>query len=359
MKANRSIYKIIVSIFAIIGCFQIFTFSKKIIDADFNNSLFYAAKSHNIPLEVNFCGENVPIDSKDILERLDKEIIKNSYWHSSIILLYKRTGKYFPIIEPILKKNNIPDDFKYLAIAESGLDNVVSPAGAKGFWQFMEKTGKEYNLEINKEVDERYHLEKSTQAACNYLKDAFEKFGSWTLVAASYNMGMYGLDKSLKRQNVSSYYDLLLNSETARYVFRIIAYKTILENPGLYGYNLNEHEKYTPLKFTNLSIDSGVSDFSDFALSQKINYKILKIANPWLRQKHLKNQNKKTYTLKILNKDYKMHTIYNAIHSDTSNYKLIIPIDSLIDKRLDSLPKSKLLNSDTIKTEANLEKSKK
>ena len=359
MKTNRSIYNIVVSIFAIIGCFQVFTFSKKIIDTNFNNSLFYVAKSHNIPSDVNFCGEDVPLDSKDILERMDKEIIKNTYWHSSILLFYKRSGKYFPIIEPILKKNNIPDDFKYLAIAESGLDNVVSPAGAKGFWQFMEKTGKEYNLEINKEVDERYHLEKSTQAACDYLKDAYKKFGSWTLVAASYNMGMYGLEKSLKRQNVNSYYDLLLNSETARYVFRIIAYKTILENPGLYGYNLNEHEKYTPLKFTTLSIDSGVSDFSNFALAQKINYKILKIANPWLRQKHLKNQNNKTYTLKILNKDYKVYTKYNTTHSDTSNHKLIIPIDSLVYKRLDSLPKSKLLNSDTIKTEANLEKSKK
>jgi len=356
MKINRKIYKIVVSIFAIIGCFQVFTFSKKIIDLNFNNSLFYVAKSHNIPSNINFCGEQVPLDSKDIIERLDKEIIRNTYWHSSVLLYYKRTGKYFPIIEPILRKNNIPDDFKYLAIAESGLDNVVSPAGAKGFWQFMEKTGKEYNLEINKEVDERYHLEKSTQAACDYLNDAYDKFGSWTLVAASYNMGMYGLEKSLKRQNVNSYYDLLLNSETARYVFRIIAYKTILENPRLYGYNLNENEKYTPLKFTTLSMDSSIADFADFALSRKINYKILKIANPWLRQKYLKNDNGKSYTLKILSHEYKVYTNYDTIHSDSNNLHLMIPIDSLVYEKLDSLPKSQLINSDTIKTEAYIEK---
>ena len=356
MKKNKPLRKIIISVFAVIGCFQLFTFSKKIIDDNFSNSLFYVGKSHLIPSEVNFCGEELPLDSKDIRERLDKEIIKNTYWHSSILLFYKRTGKYFPTIEAILKKNNIPDDFKYLAIAESGLENVVSPAGARGFWQFMEKTGKEYNLEINSEIDERYHLEKATQATCDYLKDAYRKFGSWTLVAASYNMGMYGLEKSLKRQNVKSYYDLLLNSETARYVFRIVALKLILENPSIYGYNLNSTEKYSKQEFTSISIDSGISDFSRFSISQNINYKILKIANPWLRQKYLKNKNRKTYTLKILNSEYKVFTNYDTISTRIFKPKLINAFDSsVVNKKSDSLLKENILNTDIIKKEDNIE----
>lgn len=356
MKKNKPLRKIIIYVFAVIGCFQLFTFSKKITDANFSNSLFYVGKSHIIPSKVEFCGEYLPLESKDITERLDKEIIKNTYWHSSILLFYKRTGKYFPTIESILKKNNIPDDFKYLAIAESGLENVVSPAGAKGFWQFMEKTGREYNLEINSEVDERYHLEKSTQATCDYLKDAYKKFGSWTLVAASYNMGMYGLEKRLKRQNVQSYYDLLLNSETARYVFRIVALKLILENPSIYGYNLNSTEKYSQQEFTSISIDSSISDFSRFSISQNINYKILKIANPWLRQKYLKNKNSKTYTLKILNSDYKIFSNYDTINAGIVNNKEIGSVESVeFIKKSDSLSNKNLLFKDTIKKEENIE----
>ena len=356
MKKNKRIRKIIISIFAIIGCFQLFTFSKKIIDTNFSNSLFYVAKSHIIPSKVDFCGEELPLNSKDIRERLDKEIIKNTYWHSSILLFYKRTGKYFPTIESILKKNNIPEDFKYLAIAESGLENVVSPAGAKGFWQFMEKTGKEYNLEINNEVDERYHLEKSTQAACDYLKNAYQKFGSWTLVAASYNMGMYGLEKNLKRQNVTSYYDLLLNSETARYVFRIVAFKIILENPSIYGYNLNNTEKYSPLEFTSISVDSSISDFSRFSIARNINYKILKIANPWLRQKYLKNKNSKKYIIKILNSDYKVFTNYDTMNTGIVNPARTNSVDSaVVYNKLDNLSKENILYTDTIKKEENFE----
>ena len=356
MKKNKRLHKIIISTFAIIGCFQLFTFSKKIIETDFSNSLFFVGKSHVVPSEIKFCGEKIPLDSKDIKERLDKEIIKNTYWHSSILLFYKRTGKYFPIIEAILKKNNIPEDFKYLAIAESGLENVVSPAGARGFWQFMKETGKEYNLEINNEIDERYHLEKSTQAACDYLKDAYKKFGSWTLVAASYNMGMYGLEKSLKRQNVKSYYDLLLNSETARYVFRIVAIKMILENPSFYGYDLSNEDKYSPLKFSLIPIDSSISNFSMFSIEQNINYKILKIGNPWLRQKYLKNKNRKTYTLKILNSEYKLFTNYDTIDTRIVKPKRISTFDSLVvNEKSDSLLKENLINTDTLKKEDNIE----
>ena len=356
MKKSKLLQKTIIPIFAVLGCFQLFTFSKKIIESNFKNTLFYVGKSHIIPYGVNFCGEAVPLNSKDIYERLDKEIIKNSYWHSSILLFYKRSGKYFPIIDSILKKNNIPEDFKYLAIAESGLENVVSPAGAKGFWQIMEKTGREYNLEINDEVDERYHLEKSTQAACDYLNEAHKRFGSWTLVAASYNMGMYGLEKSLIRQNVKSYYDLLLNSETSRYVFRIIAIKMIIENPDLYGYNLNHNEKYSPLKFTSISIDSSISDFSSFAIDRNINYKILKMGNPWLRKKYLKNKNKKTYSLKILNSEYKVFTKYETIDSAKTNTEIISTSDSSSQKKSDSLSREKILKIDNVKKELKIEK---
>lgn len=348
MKNKTNLYKIIVPIFAIIGCLQLFTFSKKIVDINFDNTLFYAAKSHNLPENIHFCGEGVPLDSEDIRERLDKEIIKNTYWHSSILLFYKRAGKYFPIIEPILRKNNIPDDFKYLAIAESGLKNVVSPAGAKGFWQFMEKTGKEYGLEINKEVDERYHLEKSTQAACEYLNDAYKKFGSWTLVAASYNMGMYGLEKNLKRQKVNSYYDLLLNSETSRYVFRIVSFKTILENPSKYGYNIKASQRYNKINFKTVSIDSSITDFADFAQQQDINYKILKLANPWLRQRYLKNYNKKQYSIKIITSGYSKYSKADTAFADSIK---ILKSDSLIPK--------KSIISDNSKTESPLENNSK
>lgn len=345
MKRKISPYNLTIYIFAIIGCIQLFSFSKNILDINFENTLFYAAKSHTLPDNVNFCGEDVPLNSQDIKERLDKEIIKNTYWHSSILLFYKRSGKYFPIIEPILKKNNIPDDFKYLAIAESGLKNVVSPAGAKGFWQFMEKTGIEYGLEINKEVDERYHLEKSTQAACEYLNDAYKKFGSWTLVAASYNMGMYGLQKNLNRQKVNSYYDLLLNSETSRYVFRIVSFKTILENPSRYGYNLKESEQYKTIKYKTVSIDSNVTDFSEFAIQQDINYKILKIANPWLRQKYLKNVNEKRYLIKIITSGHHKYSKIDSIMVDSNNLL-----------KSDSLTLNKTINSDHRKTESSLER---
>ena len=337
---NKNIYKTLISCLVFIGCIQLFTFSKKISIINFDDSLFYAAKAHKAPSNIAFCSEEVPLDSRDIKERLDKEIIKNTYWHSSILLFYKRAGKYFPVIEPILKKNNIPNDFKYLVIAESGLKNVVSPAGAKGFWQFMEKTGREFGLEINQEVDERYNLEKSTQAACEYLNKAFKKFGSWTLVAASYNMGMYGLEKNLERQKVKSYYDLLLNSETARYVFRIVTFKLILENPRYYGFNLIEADRYTPIKFKTVQIDSSIVDFTDFAIEQGINYKILKLGNPWLRQKHLKNTQKKSYKFKIPTEGF-------SLYSDLNKKKK----DSIFSKKTDSLLLKRELDTNSIQNQ--------
>ena len=203
------------------------------------------------------------------------------------------------IIEPILKKNGIPDDFKYLAVIESGLQNVVSPAGASGFWQIMKATGQENGLEINSNVDERYHLEKATQLACDYLKNAKDNLGTWTAAAAAYNAGNAGISRRLRDQDVTSYYDLLLGEETGRYVFRILALKEILSNPEKYGFNFEEKHLYQPISTRNVEVDTAVTDFARFAKDFGINYKILKIHNPWLREAHLNNKSRKLYEIKI------------------------------------------------------------
>jgi len=259
----------------------------------------YAIFSLNQPEQIGFSGEKMPLDQQDIRERFDRELLVNTYWQSQTVLFIKKANKYFPVIEPILKKNGIPDDFKYLAIAESGLANIVSPSGATGFWQIMKATGKENGLLINNEIDERYHLVKSTQAACNYLNEVYIKFGSWTLAAASYNMGMTGLSKQMKRQNASNYYDLLLNSETARYVFRISAIKEILKNQKTYGFHIREKDLYTLAPLHHVLLDSSVNNFALYAKDLNINYKILKEYNPWLRQSDLKNQSDFAYFIDI------------------------------------------------------------
>jgi len=265
----------------------------------------FAVYSPLIPSDITFAGEKVPIQNFDVKESLDNEMLANAFWHSQMIRFLKRANRCFPIIEPILKRNNIPEDFKYLAVAESGLVNVVSPSKATGFWQFMQKTAKEYNLEVSTEVDERYHLEKSTQAACDYLNEAYQKFGSWTLVAASYNMGMGGLSRQLSRQSVDSYYDLYLNRETARYVYRIIAIKIIMQSPTNYGFNLRQKELYPIIPTTTIVCDTTLPDLRKWALEQGVNYKILKILNPWLRKTYLKNIKKKTYQIKITEKGFR------------------------------------------------------
>lgn len=252
-----------------------------------------------IPENLNFAGERVPTENPDIKERMDRELLVNTYWQSNGLLLIKRAHKYFPIIEPILKKYGIPEDFKYLAVAESGLTQVVSPAGATGFWQIMESTAKEYGLEVNDNVDERYHIEKSTIAACKYLLESKKKFDSWTLAAAAYNAGNYGITRQQDRQDVYEYYDLLLNAETGRYVFRILALKTILDNPENYGFNFTEDNLYKTLSVKEVKVDTAVTDFAKFAKEFGINYKILKIHNPWLREAHLNNKSRKTYQIEI------------------------------------------------------------
>ncbi len=264
----------------------------------------YRISAVEIPEDLNFAGEAVPQEDPEILERIDREFLVNTYWQSNALLLMKRAHKYFPVIEPILAKNGVPDDFKYLAVAESGLQNVVSHAGATGFWQIMKATGREYGLEINENVDERYHLEKATEVACNYLKRYKEKYGSWTMAAAAYNTGTGSIDKFLRIQQVGDYYDLLLGEETGRYVFRILAIKEILSQPDRYGFIIEQEDLYSNIPTFTVEVDTPVTDFAQFAEQYGINYKLLKRHNPWLREPHLNNASRKKYQLAIPLKGY-------------------------------------------------------
>ncbi|CAN1503328.1 MltD_like domain containing protein [Flavobacteriaceae bacterium] len=263
------------------------------------NKITHEGTAYYFPKAVDFAGENTPLNIADVNERFERELLVNANLHASTILILKRANRAFPIIEPILKKNEIPDDFKYLAVIESALLNAVSSAGARGVWQFMPETAKEKGMEVNDCVDERYHLEKSTEAACKYLLAAKSKFGSWTLAAASYNGGMTGVNKQIEIQKVSNYYDLLLNDETSRYVFRILALKEIMKNPEKFGFDIPKQELYELFPTRKIEIDSTVNNLADLAISQGINYKILKIYNPWLRDSKLENKNKKKYSISI------------------------------------------------------------
>lgn len=253
----------------------------------------------DIPRVMTFAGESVPLQDTDVRERLDREIHVNTYWHSNMLLMIKKANRFFAEIEPLLKKYNLPDDFKYLAVAESGLDNVTSSAGASGFWQFMRATGKQYGLEINSYVDERYNLELATKVASEYLRNSKELFGSWTNAAAAYNAGNAGISKQMKRQDATDYYNLLLNPETGRYVFRILAFKEILSNPEKYGFFVDQNDLYQAIPTNTIVVDTPIEDFAKFAKQQGINYKILKIHNPWLRDTFLKNASGKKYHIKI------------------------------------------------------------
>jgi membrane-bound lytic murein transglycosylase D len=264
----------------------------------------YNVYAISIPDHLDFAGEAVPLNDPDVYERMDRELLVNTYWQSNGLLMFKRAEKYFPVIEPILKKNGIPDDFKYLAVIESGLINVVSPAGARGVWQIMPATARENGLEVNDNVDERYHLEKSTEVACKYLLKSKESLGSWTLAAAAYNAGNSGVSKRLEEQQVTNYYDLLLGEETGRYLFRIIALKEILKNPGKYGYNFTKEDLYKDIPTYTVNVDTAVTDFTAFAKSFGINYKILKIHNPWLREPKLNNKTRKVYNIEIPKEGY-------------------------------------------------------
>ncbi len=266
---------------------------------NYNLNSEYKVYALKIPDTVHFAGEKIPLTSPDLRERMDRELLVNTYWQSNTLLLIKRANKFFPKIEQILKNEEIPDDFKYLTLIESGLQNVTSPSGAKGFWQIMRNTGIEMGLEINSNVDERYNLSLSTKTACKYIKKAKNKFGTWTLAAASYNRGISGIQKNLNFQEVDNYFDLRLGSETSRYIFRILAIKEIIENPVKYGFIFDKVDLYTEIPVRNISVDTPIVSLSKFAKQFNINYKILKIHNSWLRQNHLNNRSGKKYNIEI------------------------------------------------------------
>ena len=262
------------------------------------SEIFFSAAS--IPNKVLFAGEQMPINQFYVRESLDRELLSNVYFHSQTIRYIKLAPRYFAVIEPILKEKGIPDDFKYLAVAESGFNpRAISPAHAVGFWQFMKGTAKDFGLEVNGLVDERYHIEKATYAACNYLLESYKSFGNWTLVAASYNRGMAGISKQMARQKTDNYYDLLLTTETARYLYRITALKLILENPEQYNFKVSDDEKYPIIKTKDIEISGKIENFADFAHTHEISYKLLKDFNPWLRDNYLTNSTGKKYIVKI------------------------------------------------------------
>ena len=264
-----------------------------------NTADTYTIKALKIPDELTFAGEKVPTELYDIKERMDRELLVNTYWQSNGLLLIKRAHKYFPIIEPMLKKYGIPDDFKYLAVAESGLENNSSSAGAAGFWHFLKSSAKEYGLEVNQNVDERYNLEKATKVAADYLKKSKKRFGTWTLAAAAYNAGNARIARNLKKQQVTDYYDLLLNSETSRYVLRIVALKEVLSYPKKYGFEFEKEDLYTSPATRTVKVDTVITNIASFAKGFNINYKELKLHNAWLRENKLNNKSRKSYKITI------------------------------------------------------------
>lgn len=282
--------------------------------------------------DITFAGERVPLEMFNIRERYEREMLSTCYFHSNTMLLVKRSKRWFPVIEPILQKYGIPDDFKYLCVAESTLTNAVSPAGAVGFWQFLEKTGKEYGLEINKEVDMRYNVELETEAACRYFLKSYELYHNWTLVAASFNAGTRRLNKFLKEQKVHSYYDLLMADETERYIFRILAFKTILGDPEKYGIYVSKYLEYQPFKYKTVVVDKSVDSWADFALKHDITYKLLKIFNPWLRSNSLKVRKGEVYEIKIPKKPFNLTADYcneatGGVIIDFDNDSIVEPLN--------------------------------
>jgi membrane-bound lytic murein transglycosylase D len=299
-----------------------------------NNTFTQTYKIFPVPVPdtMSFAGERVPMNRFGIKENLEQEMLVNTYWQSQTMLTLKRTSRYFPVIEQILKKNGIPEDFKFLALAESAFSYRVSSAGAAGFWQLLKSTGESYGLEVTSYVDERYNLEKSTEAACRYFKDAYDQFHNWTLVAASYNMGLGGVEKELLRQKENNYYDLELNSETARYVYRILALKALVSNPKQYGYYIKSTDVYSPIPSTGIVVDSTISNLTDFALSKGINYRILKLLNPWLLTDKLPDADRRMYIINV--------PIKNVPFEDLGEYITFIDSTSVEARAADSIRKN-------------------
>ncbi len=294
---------ILISMAVIVVCGTCIFAVKEVRDQekDYRNqfSRYYHIYAPELPDKMEFAGEKVPLDLEYVRESLDHEIMANTFMHSSTILMFKRASRWFPLIEPILKRNEIPDDFKFLALAESNLANVVSPAGAEGIWQFLKPTGQKYGLEITEEIDERYNIEKSTEAACRFFREAYMDYKNWTLAAASFNRGMEGVDKAAGKQHTTDYYNLFLVDETARYVYRILAMKEIYNHPVKYGFYLRQSDFYPTYSTYEVTIDSSITDLPAFAQKMNINYRILKEFNPWLRRYSLTNMMAKKYVLTL------------------------------------------------------------
>ncbi|MCF8295333.1 MAG: lytic transglycosylase domain-containing protein [Bacteroidales bacterium] len=252
-----------------------------------------------LPDSMQFAGESVPLHYFDVRENLDREIQVAAYFHSQSLLYLKRSKRYLPAIEKILKEQGIPEDFKYMPLIESALSNAVSPAGAVGYWQILKDTGIELGMEVNDEIDERYDFRKSTLAACKYLKESYAKYGSWTLAAASYNMGRRRLTDAIDKQQAGTFYDLWLNDETTRYIYRLLATKHLIENPDYFGVELQESDYYPIIQTKQVSVNKAITSWAGFAAEQQTNYRMLRYFNPWLRSYQLKNPSQKTYTLEI------------------------------------------------------------
>ncbi|MDO8999735.1 MAG: transglycosylase SLT domain-containing protein [Bacteroidota bacterium] len=266
----------------------------------------------NIPSNLEFCGEKIPLNSLSIKEDLEKEFFNNNYWKHNSAVLFAKAQKWFPYIEPILKQQGVPDDFKYVAVIESHLSNIVSPAGAAGFWQLMPSSARNYDLEVNEMVDERLDVEKATRAACRHLKDAYAVFNNWTLSAAAYNLGIGGIQAALKKQKSNNYYDLLLNSETGSFVYRILAYKTLFSNPTHFGIKKKKWNYFAKIPLKTYKVDSSITNISYLAKQIGCSKTIIKLYNPWLLGETLNNPENKIYEFKIpknLKKDYSTYIL--------------------------------------------------
>lgn len=314
-QVNRLQIAVFITCFLVFGgvISYLFVFSKDPAPETASGTTAEKPLPENIPQHIGvpmqapvteFAGEKVPYSDFEVRERVDREILGNTFSHSRTLMVLKRAGRWFPVIEPVLKKNGLPDDLKYVAVIESDLSNVVSPAGASGFWQFMKATAPEFGLEVTDEVDERYHVQKATEAACEYFKKAYAKFNSWTLAAASYNMGMAGVTKRVEEQKQQSYYDLDLSSETTRYVARILAMKSIFENPQAYGFHISNQDLYPPVPVATLTVNTSIADLSTFAIKNGTTLKMLRELNPWLRKNTLSNPRGKSYSILVPAPDF-------------------------------------------------------
>ena len=287
---------------------NLFTYSLTVDNTDldhqrnFNDN--YKIFSLTLPHSIELCGEPVPLEKLDVRERLDRELLVNTYWQSNSILAHKRAARWFPLIEGILLREGVPEDLKYIALIESNLANVVSPMGATGYWQFMKETARSHGLQVDNEVDERYNVIKSTEAAARYLRSSYDRYGSWAMAMASYNLGQGGLDKQVARQGTRNYYDLLLPEETSRYVFRALAMKEVMNDPSRYGFHIRKKDLYSPYRVRSIDLDAPVPDLAAWANAHGTSYKVLKLLNPWLREDRLSDLKGARYQVLLPEADF-------------------------------------------------------